>query len=151
MIDGREIRRSIGTFCAVIFSFEVVGMLGFFSEALNDGYEFEYGTSPVSNLIIALAPMDFSILVVPVLTGIFYWLKTRESVPAGHTLIFVIGLVAMGWLGLALMTQLCKTVSNLDGHREPTASMWVANVGVTAVLLWGIAREWRSERESAGL
>ena len=131
------------TALAVILSLVVVGSVHSFSQASNDGYEFEYGMAALNEWIIVVAPMDFSILAVPFLVGILTWLRSRAEVPSGILLIFFTGFVALGWLCFAMFLQMYKSVMDLDGHREPTASMWIANIGVTAVLAWGIAREWR--------
>jgi hypothetical protein len=142
-MDGNHVRRVVTTALAVVLSYEVVGSLASFSEACNDGYEFEYGMARLTEWIIWFAPMNLSILLIPLLVGILVWLRTRRELPSGIVLVFLTGFVALGWLGLAMSLQMYKSVMDLDGHREPTVSMWISNLGVSALLIWLIVREWR--------
>lgn len=142
-MDENLLRRVLTTVLAVVLGFEVVGSLLSFSEACNDGYEFDYGMAPLTEWIIVVAPMDFSILAVPLLVGVLIWLRTRREIPSGIVLIFLTGFVAMGWLGLAMSLQMYKSVMDLNGHRDPTISMWISNLGVSALLIGLIVRDWR--------
>lgn len=146
-MEGNFVRRVLTTALAVVLSFEVVGSLSSFSEACNDGYEFKDGMARLTEWIIWFAPMILSTLAVPLLVGILVWLRTRRELPSGIVLIFLAGFVAMGWLGFALSLQMYKSVMDLDGHRDPTISMWISNLGVSALLAWLIVREWRRTKE----
>jgi hypothetical protein len=136
--------RILGLLIAVVLPFEALCLWMSFSEAVDDGMPLS-GHTLFSSTLLALAPFGLTAFVVPLLCGCLYWQVTRKDGPSALSLITGVSLAAMGWAACAASAEVFLQYALMDGGREPTISMWLANLGLIFTITGAIVYTWRRD------
>jgi drug/metabolite transporter superfamily protein YnfA len=136
--------RILGLLIAVLLPFEALFLWMSFSEAVDDGMPLS-GPTFFSRTLLALAPFGLTEFIVPLLCGCLYWRVTRKNAPSPLALITGISLAAMGWVACAAAAEVVRRYALMNGGREPTASMWLANLALILSISGAIVYTWRRD------
>ena len=134
--------RILGLLIAVVLPFEALCLWMSFSEAVDDGMPLS-GPTLFSRTLLALAPFGLTEFIAPLLCGCLYWRVTRKDGPSALALITGISLAAMGWVACAAAVEVLRHYALMNGGREPTVSMWLANLALIFTLIGAIVLAWR--------
>ena len=134
--------RILGLLIAVVLPFEALCLWMSFSEAVDDGMPLS-GPTLFSRTLLALAPFGLTEFIAPLLCGCLYWRVTRKDGPSPLALITGISLAAMGWVACAAAVEVLRHYALMNGGREPTVSMWLANLALIFTLIVAIVLAWR--------
>lgn len=136
--------RILGLLIAVVLPFEALCIWMSFSEAVDDGMPLS-GPTLFSTTLLAIAPFGLTAFIAPLLCGCLYWRVTRKEGPSPLTLIIGLSLAAMGWVACAAAVEVVRRYALMNGGREPTISMWLANLSLIFTLTGAIAFTWRRD------
>lgn len=136
--------RILGLLIAVVLPFEALCLWMSFSEAVDDGMPLS-GPTLFSRTLLALAPFGLTEVIVPLLCGCLYWRVTRKDGPSALAVITGISLAAMGWVACAAAVEVVRRYALMNGGREPTVSMWLANLGLISAIAGAIVQTWRRD------
>ena len=136
--------RILGLLIAVVLPFEALCLWMSFSEAVDDGMPLS-GPTLFSRTLLALAPFGLTEFIVPLLCGCLYWRVTRKDAPSPLALITGISLAAMGWVACAAAAEVVRRYALMNGGREPTISMWLANLALIFTISGAIVYTWRRD------
>jgi hypothetical protein len=136
--------RILGLLIAVVLPFEALCLWMSFSEAVDDGMPLS-GHTLFSRTVLALAPFGLTAFIVPMLCGCLYWRVTRKNGPPALALITGISLAAMGWVACAAAVEVVRHYALMNGGREPTISMWLANLALIFTITGAIVHTWRRD------
>lgn len=136
--------RILSLLIAVVLPFEALCLWMSFSEAVDDGMPLS-GQTLFSRTLLALAPFGLTAFIVPLLCGCLYWRVTRKNVPSPLALITGISLAAIGWVACAAAVEVVRHYALMNGGREPTISMWLANLSLIFTITGAIVYTWRRD------